>query len=342
MIADLKNSSNEKGYSPIRTAPPPIYECNAQSFPLMHYFLLEKAFSSLAKTSKERESGGKHFNVESNHFPLGNGHVLQPESDLVMEENENGDIANLIDVSMYNGIGCPQNHLKAYHDWLACIGKGNEFKLRLFVRTLIGPALIWYAKQDTWKWFRWNDLVKDFVKQYRPSTNTTSRCSSLKRKFMESPQSFKANDPQGKAVGSILNLGKTVETHLEDKGKGVIAEELNPPPSAPKIRKSRNFTPLSEQPSIIFERLKSFGIMQPKPAKIPPPHFNSTKCCAFHSGMLGHTTDECYCLKEEIQKLLVNGRVIQRPVPPPQSMWYQLPNVIPIQNFTQVAYPQIC
>ncbi|OIT18891.1 hypothetical protein A4A49_56010, partial [Nicotiana attenuata] len=26
MIADLKNSSNKKGYSPIRTAPPPIYE----------------------------------------------------------------------------------------------------------------------------------------------------------------------------------------------------------------------------------------------------------------------------------------------------------------------------
>ncbi|OIT29103.1 hypothetical protein A4A49_17329 [Nicotiana attenuata] len=249
----------------------------------MHSFLLEKAFSSLAETSKDRKSGGKHLNVESNHAPLGNGHVLQPESDLVMAENENGDIANLIDVPMYNGIGCPQNHLKAYHDWLACIGQGNEFKLRLFVKTLTGPALIW------------------------PSTNTTSRCSSLKRKSIESPQSLKANEPQEKAVGSTLKLAKTIETHLEDKGKRVIDEALNTPPSAPKIRKSQNFTLLSEPPSIIFERLRSFGIMQPKPAKTPPPNFSPTKCCAFHSGMLGHTTNECHCLKEEIQKLLDNG-----------------------------------
>lgn len=182
--------------------------------------------------------------------------------------------------------------------------------------------------------------MKDFVKQYGSSNDTTSRYNSLKRKSIEYPQNLKANELQGNAVESTFKFGKLVKTHLQDKGKRVITEELNPPPSTPKIGKSQNFTPLSERPSIIFERLRSFGIMQPKPTKISPPHFNPTKCCAFHLGMLGHTINECHCLKEEIQKLLDNGRVIQRPVPPPQSMWYQLPNVIPIQNFTQVAYLQ--
>ncbi|OIT39888.1 hypothetical protein A4A49_07739 [Nicotiana attenuata] len=316
VVIDLDKAAGEKTES----YQDKIVKLEAKSFPNLHSFLLEKAFSSLEKTSKDRECGGRQLNAEIHHDNLANDHALQPESGLVEAENKNKDTPNFIDVPTYNGIGCPQNHLKAYDDWLTCIGQGNEFKLRLFVRTLTGPALIWYAKQDTWKWFSWNDLVKDFVKQYGPSTNTTSRCSSLKRKSMESPQSLKANEPQGKAVGSTLKLGKTVETHLEDKGKGVIDEALNPPPSAPKIRKSRNFTLLNEPPSIIFERLRSFGIMQPKPAKIPPPHFNPTKCCTFHSGMLGHTTNECHCLKEEIQKLLDNGRVIQRPMPPPQSM----------------------
>ncbi|OIS97931.1 hypothetical protein A4A49_21576 [Nicotiana attenuata] len=219
MIADLKDSFNEKGYSPIRIVAPPTYECDAQSFPNMHSFLLEKAFSNLTETSKDREYGGRQLNAKTHHDHLTNNHALQLVSDLVEAENENKVTPDLIDIPMYNGIGCPQNHLKAYHDWLACIGQDNKFKLRLFVRTLTGPALMWYAKKDTWKWFSWNDLVKDFVNEYVSFNNTTSRCSLLKRKFMESPQSLKANKPQGNAVESNFMLGKHVETHLEDKGK---------------------------------------------------------------------------------------------------------------------------
>ncbi|MCD7448351.1 hypothetical protein HAX54_041086 [Datura stramonium] len=105
-------------------------------------------------------------------------------------ENKNEILLNLVDFSMYDGMGNPRIHLKAYLDSLVGMEQENKLKMRLFVRTLTGPALMWYAKQD--------------------------------------------------------------------------------------------------------------------------------------AGMLGHTTDECHCLKEEIQRLLNNGKIIQRPMTHPQFIWYHL------------------
>ncbi|KAH0633255.1 hypothetical protein KY284_036041 [Solanum tuberosum] len=64
-------------------------------------------------------------------------------------ENENETPYNLFDIPMYDRTCLPQNHLKAYLNWLASIGQGNEFNMRLFVRMLTGPTLMWYANQDT-------------------------------------------------------------------------------------------------------------------------------------------------------------------------------------------------
>ncbi|MCE3214670.1 hypothetical protein HAX54_053023 [Datura stramonium] len=57
-------------------------------------------------------------------------------------ENENENLLNRIDFPMYDGMGNPRNHLKAYLDSLAGMEKGNKLKMRLFVRTLTGPTLM--------------------------------------------------------------------------------------------------------------------------------------------------------------------------------------------------------
>ncbi|MCE3215497.1 hypothetical protein HAX54_002595 [Datura stramonium] len=49
---------------------------------------------------------------------------------------------------MYDGMGNPRIHLKAYLDLLVGMEQGNKLKMRLFVRMLTRLALMWYAKQD--------------------------------------------------------------------------------------------------------------------------------------------------------------------------------------------------
>ncbi|KAH0682773.1 hypothetical protein KY290_021360 [Solanum tuberosum] len=96
-----------------------------------------------------------------------------------------------------------------------------------------------------------------------------------------------------------------------DKGKTIVIEAPNVPPLVPEVRKAQTFIPLSEPISFIFKKLRSLGILQPRPNETPLHPFNPAKQCAFHSGMLGHTTDECQYLKEEIQNLLDSGMIIQ-------------------------------
>ncbi|MCE3216961.1 hypothetical protein HAX54_009722 [Datura stramonium] len=57
---------------------------------------------------------------------------------------------------------------------------------------------------------------------------------------------------------------------------------------------------------------------QPKHGGIPnslSKDFDLNKHCAFHASMQGHDTDECRHLREEIQKLIRSGRILQRTFP---------------------------
>ncbi|KAK4706834.1 hypothetical protein R3W88_033551 [Solanum pinnatisectum] len=182
-------------------------------------------------------------------------------------ENVNEKPYNLVDIPVNNGTGLPQNHLKAYLDWLASIGQDNEFNMRLFVRTLTGSALMW-----------------NFFKQYGPPNRASKGCDFLKRKSMESLEGIKGHESQKKVQS-------------RDKGKTIVTEESNVPPLVLEARKSQTFTLLSEPISFIFEKLRSLKILQPKYREIPLNPFNPAKQCTFHSGMLGHTTDECHSLE---------------------------------------------
>ncbi|KAH0678973.1 hypothetical protein KY284_020058 [Solanum tuberosum] len=278
----------------------------------MHPVSHNEAFENLSETNKDGENGGRHFSTETNQISFTNELASQHGTNLVEMENENETPYNLIDIPMYDGTGLPQSHLKAYLDWLASIAQGNEFNMRLFVRTLTGLALMWYANQDTWKWFSWIDMAKDFIKQYGPPNRASKGCDFLRRKSMESLEGIKGHESQKKVAESILGHYCLNEVQSRDKGKTIVTKESNVPPLVPEARKTQTFTPLSEPISFIFEKLRSLKNLQPKYREIPLNSFNPAKQCTFHSGMLGHTTNECHCLKKEVQKLLDNGMIIQR------------------------------
>ncbi|KAH0634144.1 hypothetical protein KY284_036930 [Solanum tuberosum] len=176
MIANLKKSSYEnsldydirssdedlEGYSPIRATAYSNFDCNAQYFSNMHPLSQNEAFGNLGETSKDGENGGRHFNIETNQISFTNEHASQLGKNLVEMESENETPHNLVDIPMYDGIGLPQNHLKAYLDW-----------------TLTGPALMWYANQDTRKWLSWVDMAKDFIKKYGPPNRASKGRTTL-------------------------------------------------------------------------------------------------------------------------------------------------------------------
>ncbi|KAK4706356.1 hypothetical protein R3W88_034085 [Solanum pinnatisectum] len=53
---------------------------------------------------------------------------------------------------IFNGIGDPHTHLRAYCDKLVGVGRDERVRVKLFIRSLSGEALAWYTQQDLHKW----------------------------------------------------------------------------------------------------------------------------------------------------------------------------------------------
>ncbi|XP_059295554.1 uncharacterized protein LOC132048890 [Lycium ferocissimum] len=90
--------------------------------------------------------------------------------------------------------------------------------------------------------------------------------------------------------------------------------------SAPRPnRPFRNFTPLGEPLSVVFERLQASGLLYPVEGRIPHPlprSFDPTKTCAYHSGVKGHATDRCYALKHKVEDLIEAKQImVKQPTP---------------------------
>ncbi|XP_070045994.1 uncharacterized protein [Nicotiana tomentosiformis] len=72
-------------------------------------------------------------------------------------------------------------------------------------------------------------------------------------------------------------------------------------------RPPRQYTPIAEPIDQLYERLKAAGYVTPIPAVFMENYsqwVNPNKTCAYHSGMKGHTIDECRTLKGKIQTLI--------------------------------------
>ncbi|WMV49683.1 hypothetical protein MTR67_043068, partial [Solanum verrucosum] len=82
---------------------------------------------------------------------------------------------------------------------------------------------------------------------------------------------------------------------------------------------SRNFTPLGEPLSVVFERLQASGLLYPMEGRIPDPlprSFDPSKTCAYHSGVKGHSTDHCYALKHKVEDLIEMKQItVKQPTP---------------------------
>ncbi|KAG5614710.1 hypothetical protein H5410_014534 [Solanum commersonii] len=96
------------------------------------------------------------------------------------------------------------------------------------------------------------------------------------------------------------------------------AYALKPHPNL-KARNARAYTLIAEPYAQLFERLRTAGVLQPVEGKLPDPiprNFDGNKRCAYHSGIQGHDTKDCYGLKNQIESLIRRGVIKCTPAPP--------------------------
>ena len=72
----------------------------------------------------------------------------------------------ILDFEKYNGRGCPIVHLKVYCRDLAQLQVDDKLLIRLFQKSLTGPALKWFTSLDMAAIKTWDDLSRVFLEQY--------------------------------------------------------------------------------------------------------------------------------------------------------------------------------
>ncbi|XP_070010040.1 uncharacterized protein [Nicotiana sylvestris] len=89
----------------------------------------------------------------------------------------------------YDGHGDPIAHLKRYCNQLWGADGNEELLMAYFRESLVGIASEWYMDQDISRWHIWDDLARDFVRQFQynigiaPNRNSLT---NLKKKSLES------------------------------------------------------------------------------------------------------------------------------------------------------------
>ncbi|KAH0707676.1 hypothetical protein KY285_010438 [Solanum tuberosum] len=109
------------------------------------------------------------------------------------------------------------------------------------------------------------------------------------------------------------NNQNTEQIHVIFDSCDMRFKPYNPRVSQFKVRKPRTFTPLMETLTSIFQRLWTRGLLKPREGWIPK-HSSSTldlsKNCVYHSNIQGHDTEKCAALKNKIQNMIENGKII--------------------------------
>ena len=71
---------------------------------------------------------------------------------------------------MFDGTGDPKVYLRTYCDKLVGVGKNEQIRMKLFMRSLTGDALSWYISQNPKKSENWVSMASNFMHRFRFNT----------------------------------------------------------------------------------------------------------------------------------------------------------------------------
>ncbi|XP_075097833.1 uncharacterized protein LOC142175154 [Nicotiana tabacum] len=82
-------------------------------------------------------------------------------------------------------------HLKRYCNQLRGAGEREELLMAYFGESLVGIASEWYMDQDISRWHIWDDLARDFVRQFQYNIDVAPDKYSLSNLKKKSSESFR-------------------------------------------------------------------------------------------------------------------------------------------------------
>nr|XP_033515291.1 uncharacterized protein LOC117279792 [Nicotiana tomentosiformis] len=120
-------------------------------------------------------------NVETSYersTPGQNELVVRLEQNILQLQGELEQVRNLPDIELpngykppmfeiFDGTGDPKVNLRTYCDKLVGVGKNEQIRMKLFVRSLTGDALSWYIRQNPKKWANWVSMKLDLMDRFR-------------------------------------------------------------------------------------------------------------------------------------------------------------------------------
>nr|XP_033511628.1 uncharacterized protein LOC117276390 [Nicotiana tomentosiformis] len=71
---------------------------------------------------------------------------------------------------IFDGTGDPKVHLRTYCDKFVGMGKSEQIRMKLFMRSLTGDGLSWYIHHNPKKWDNWVSMASDFMDSFRFNT----------------------------------------------------------------------------------------------------------------------------------------------------------------------------
>ncbi|XP_075103651.1 uncharacterized protein LOC142178225 [Nicotiana tabacum] len=219
--------------------------------------------------------------------------------------------------------------------WTSWVNMASDFMDRFRFNTENTPDVLYIQnlkKKPT-------ETFREYATHWR--TEATKVRSALEEEQMN--RFFvRAQDPQyyerlmlieGQKFSDIIKLGERIEegikngmvTNLEalqatnkalQSGGTSKKKDVNSMMAAQRNNSPmKQYTTIAEPIDQLYEKLKAVGYVAPIPVVTPENSsqwINPNKTCAYHSGMKGHTIDECRSLKDKIQNLIDNKIIIAK------------------------------
>ncbi|XP_070013028.1 uncharacterized protein [Nicotiana sylvestris] len=91
----------------------------------------------------------------------------------------------------YDGHDDPIADLKRYCNQLRGVGGKEELLMAYFGESLVGITFEWYIDQDISRWHIWDDLARDFIRQFQYNIDIAPVRNSLTNLKKKSSESFR-------------------------------------------------------------------------------------------------------------------------------------------------------